>query len=326
MINLSICIPTYNRAFYLDEALRSIIKEMNDNELILRSTEICISDNASTDNTEDIISEWKNKTNVKINYKKNPENLGADTNYLKVIEMATGRYCWFMGSDDILKPKSLEVLFKYLESNCEVYLLNRSECDINMNFKQERYWLNKSQKSRIYDFKYNTELTQYLKQSQSLGALFSYLSSIVFIRLEWNEQIVNDLMIGTAYVHVDILFKILLKKNRLHYIKDTLVNCRGGNDSFLNGSVVNRIMLDFVGYKKVFDTFLSDKKNKKLALNIMRRERTSLRTLAILRLNMPDEDWKRVSIVLLSFEYNKILIYIIGYLRKIIFIYKKYIR
>ncbi len=49
---LSICIPTYNRASYLINCLQSIIKSnLNSNYDI----QVCISDNHSTDNTENII-------------------------------------------------------------------------------------------------------------------------------------------------------------------------------------------------------------------------------------------------------------------------------
>lgn len=48
---LSICIPTYNRSTYLRESIESIIHQ---SEFISGDVEIVISDNASTDNTENI--------------------------------------------------------------------------------------------------------------------------------------------------------------------------------------------------------------------------------------------------------------------------------
>ena len=59
---LSICIPTYNRAEYLKEALDSIIKQINDTNR--DKVEICISDNASEDNTKELIENYRKKHNT----------------------------------------------------------------------------------------------------------------------------------------------------------------------------------------------------------------------------------------------------------------------
>ena len=94
---LSICIPTYNRENYLSQLLESIvIQAPNDG-----SIEICVSDNASTDNTEAMIRHYRNQFNY-IVYHCNDTNLGADKNYLKCVALASGEYCWLMGSDDQL--------------------------------------------------------------------------------------------------------------------------------------------------------------------------------------------------------------------------------
>ena len=62
---LSICITTYNRANYLGDCLSSIVEQFDNRELI-DQIEIMISDNASADNTTDIIKGfsdqiWKNQ-------------------------------------------------------------------------------------------------------------------------------------------------------------------------------------------------------------------------------------------------------------------------
>lgn len=59
---LSICIPTYNRSTYLEEALCNIINDTSFSDDI----EIIISDNASTDNTQEIVSKYiKHYSNIK---------------------------------------------------------------------------------------------------------------------------------------------------------------------------------------------------------------------------------------------------------------------
>jgi glycosyltransferase involved in cell wall biosynthesis len=53
---LTICIPTYNRASLIDEALNHLIPIISDLKI-----EICISDNASPDNTQAIIKKHQLK-------------------------------------------------------------------------------------------------------------------------------------------------------------------------------------------------------------------------------------------------------------------------
>ena len=75
---LSICIPTYNREKYLQECLESIIHQEGFNT---EDIEIVISDNASQDNTTQLVETYKAKyPNIK--YFRNVENIGAIRNVL----------------------------------------------------------------------------------------------------------------------------------------------------------------------------------------------------------------------------------------------------
>jgi len=56
MFKLTIAIPTYNGARYIREALDSIISQLDD---IDEEVEIVISDNASTDQTPEIIENYR---------------------------------------------------------------------------------------------------------------------------------------------------------------------------------------------------------------------------------------------------------------------------
>ncbi|MDD2524542.1 MAG: glycosyltransferase, partial [Endomicrobiaceae bacterium] len=58
---LSICIPTYNRADYLNQSIQSIVNSDGFGDKV----EIVISDNCSTDNTEITCLQWSEKyTNI----------------------------------------------------------------------------------------------------------------------------------------------------------------------------------------------------------------------------------------------------------------------
>ena len=101
-ILLSICIPTYNRSQSLLNCLNSIhIAKKNSNI----NFEVCISDNGSSDNTVDVIDKFLKKIPIKLHIL--PKNKGRVFNYVNVIKMASGKFAWFIGDDDLLLPSAL---------------------------------------------------------------------------------------------------------------------------------------------------------------------------------------------------------------------------
>ena len=98
---LSICIPTYNRAEYLDEAINSVLVQITED--IKDKIEICVSDNNSIDNTKDIILSLQKKSTIPIIYHENSTNIGADMNFLKVIEIILRIYWQFLQIPDSTK-------------------------------------------------------------------------------------------------------------------------------------------------------------------------------------------------------------------------------
>ncbi len=100
---LSICIPTYNRCEKLNRLIKNIEQEINGIE---DQVEVCISDNCSTDDTENIVNVWQKK--LPIIYLRNSKNIGFDLNVINVTNMATGRYIWFSGNDDIYDKNAVK--------------------------------------------------------------------------------------------------------------------------------------------------------------------------------------------------------------------------
>src|SRR3989338_985215 len=107
---LSICIPTFNRVAALEHLLGCLLGEMKGKE---GKVEICISDNGSTDGTQEIISKWKAK--LPIGARKNQKNLGYDINAIRALQMARGRYAWYVGDDDLVEPGSVSRLLSDIE-------------------------------------------------------------------------------------------------------------------------------------------------------------------------------------------------------------------
>jgi len=322
MMKLSICIPTYNREKYLDEALASIIGKVD--EKLAGQVEICISDNASTDGTDQLIHRWQANCPVQIVYSRNKENMGADNNYLRVIELASGEYCWFFGSDDLLCEGGLRRMLEEIKTEKDIYLCNRVECDINMHLQRERYWLTPTEPQQIFRMSDEAEFLRYLNHAQSIGALFSYLSSIVFKRQRWDQYQIDPIFIGSAYSHVYMLLSFIADGCELVYVRDPLILCRGQNDSFESEGVVKRIMLDIEGYGMLANKFFAENRVKKTAfLNVLKKDRPSIRTLIFIRLRTDDAMWKKIVPNFTAAQYRRIEIGLIGIAKPLLILLKK---
>ena len=91
---ITIGIPTYNRANgFLAEALESASAQTYTN------FEIVVSDNASTDHTEDLVTGYKDP---RIKYFKHPKNVGFKNNFNYCVEKAQGDYFLLLCDDDLI--------------------------------------------------------------------------------------------------------------------------------------------------------------------------------------------------------------------------------
>ena len=112
---LSICIPTCNRGSILDTVILNYIT----NEEFDDSVELVISDNASTDNTEEIVKEIiKKYPSKKISYYKNDENIGTK-NFFAVISRAKGKYAKISNDYIYMTNEGLKVLKDNIRNTSE---------------------------------------------------------------------------------------------------------------------------------------------------------------------------------------------------------------
>jgi glycosyltransferase involved in cell wall biosynthesis len=92
----SICIPQFNRTSFLLRCLQRL------KEQTMREFEICISDGGSTDGRQDELLKWLRESGLSFRYCPHNGNLPYDPNLRAAIAMATGRYCFLLGNDDML--------------------------------------------------------------------------------------------------------------------------------------------------------------------------------------------------------------------------------
>lgn len=112
---LSICIPTYNRARYLETAFRAILEEAD----IGCSFEILVSDNHSTDDTPEVIEAWRRRY-PQIRSVRQPKLIGYIDNYLSVHRLAVGEYAVYLADDDRLVFPVLADILRFMDDNPNV--------------------------------------------------------------------------------------------------------------------------------------------------------------------------------------------------------------
>ena len=115
---LTIAIPTFNRAGYLELCLKSISEEILNLEECLRGlVEVYVSDNASSDNTCEITSKYQLLNVNEIKVVRNDSNIGADKNIAQCYDSATTEYVWILGDDDLVLPGGLAMVLESLISH-----------------------------------------------------------------------------------------------------------------------------------------------------------------------------------------------------------------
>lgn len=142
---VSILIPNYNYGRYLRRCLDSVMNQTYEN------IEVIIQDNASTDDSYQIILEYQQKflnkeTEKYISAGRNKRNVGSDRNCAICASKAEGKYFMFLSSDDALKHTFVERCVKILENNPTVsmVMVHRDEIDENDQLYHVPSFYNKS--------------------------------------------------------------------------------------------------------------------------------------------------------------------------------------
>lgn len=110
MIKISVIIPIYNVAPYLDATFQSVINQS------LKDIEIIAVNDGSTDDSESIIQKYKQQDPRIISLYQ--ENQGQSVARNTALQHATGQYIYMMDSDDLLaNPDALQICYDYAEKN-----------------------------------------------------------------------------------------------------------------------------------------------------------------------------------------------------------------
>src|SRR5438105_15459802 len=115
-VPVSVCIPVYNGALYVRDAIQSIL-----NQTVVPQ-EIIVSDSGSLDGSENIVREEARKAQATLIILPT-KTRGMVANWNSAIRAASGKYIKFLFQDDLLHSNCLEEMVKLAESDKRIGLV-----------------------------------------------------------------------------------------------------------------------------------------------------------------------------------------------------------
>lgn len=119
---LSILIPTYNRAKFLQKNILWIKEFFNSNEFY-NSVELIVSDNNSSDNTKEILESYSKSFPIEFVLKSQSQNIGLEKNALFCLSIAKGEYIMYLGDDDYMMEDYLANVLKIINKRKDIFCI-----------------------------------------------------------------------------------------------------------------------------------------------------------------------------------------------------------
>lgn len=212
-MKLSICITTFNRALFIGETLESILAQMTDD------CEIVVLDGASTDDTERVVSAYTDCFD-RVSYIKQSTNNGFDRDCDRVVETASGEYCWLLADDDCLRPGAVAAVLKALHQDLSLLIVNLESRDFSMSRVIQTRWLD-FESNRTYG---GGDMDRLFVD---VGDALRYVGCVVIKREVWIARERRQYY-GSLFVYLGVIFQQPLPGEAM-VLAEPLVSYRMGN-------------------------------------------------------------------------------------------------
>ena len=249
MSKVSIVIPSYNHALYLQQRLESITAQT------YKDWEAIIIDDQSTDNSLEIITKFieKNPSFTVKHFIVNDTNSGSGYySWQKGIELAETKYIWIAETDDYSQSTFLEELVAVLDKNENVSL---AFCGCNYVEKDNIIY---DSKNRTKDL--NVEIGKFKVIDNSIflnrmpfDTYITNGSSVVFRKPKF--EILSELFTNRQCSDI-FLWSYLLEKSSFAFLNKNLNFFRrheGSTSSFLQKNKLETIYHEKAKYLNYFD-------------------------------------------------------------------------
>lgn len=240
---LTIAIPTYNGGKTIRNMLDLLLPQCS------CETEVLISDNCSTDNTEVIITEYKERW-PDIVYRRNNVNIGPDANFLQCMKMANGDFTWLVSDDDIVVEGAVEKILNFLVAHKDVGLVYLTTRDFRGRYiSSEQCTVHKPEVEEDLCTKDKIEFMRYA------GAYWGFMSSYICNTERFGRIVEPERYFGTywlqSYIHA---LCAAGEETRLGVVKGPCV----GAGVYINTANFDSALVNGVYYKRMIDFMIEN--------------------------------------------------------------------
>lgn len=214
MPKVSVILPIYNVAPYLDEAFQSLINQT------LKDIEIIAINDGSIDNSQELIDKYMTMDQRIICYRQ--ENRGLSCARNTGMRHIRGEYVYFMDSDDIISLDALEKCYNYCTTNKSDLCIFDSDIFYEQNSNTIPWDYDRSnilEENKRYN---GEELLNLLLDSEKHRAVVW----LQFIKWDYLKQL--NLSFFRGIIHEDELFtpQLLLQTKNIYYLNQKFVKHR----------------------------------------------------------------------------------------------------
>jgi glycosyltransferase involved in cell wall biosynthesis len=203
---LSIAIPTYNRAKELNAALAAVFAQIDALGGDAVKVEVVVCSNGSTDDTDAVVSRHQHRPQLR--YFVNDRNYGIDENIRRVVRHTRGEFVRLLSDDDTLVPGSIQALLGTLESHPEIGFLFLNAATLTeengvVGVRAPEIMPTPVESSGMIN---RMDPDAFLGR---IGVWISFISSFVFRRSLWVNELEDQAYIGTdiflSYKAMDVI-------------------------------------------------------------------------------------------------------------------------
>ena len=259
---VGVIVPCYNGEKFIDRCFNSILNQT------YKNLELIIVNDGSTDNSENIILDYKDvflRSNIKFKYVyKRNGGLGSAIN--KGLKYVTGEYLTLLDIDDYIMPKSIELKVNFLKNNVDYNIVRTNGYYVNeenINEQSRLFVNNQEEKDNIYIFdtliqaKTNNWAGSYMVITDKLFNFYKD-RNIYESKYGQNLQILLPLAYNGKCGFIDIpLMKYIKQNQSLSQLKGNIdkeiINMNGYKD--IREYMVNLIVHkdEIMKYKRLID-------------------------------------------------------------------------
>lgn len=211
---LTIAIPTFNRAAYLELCLRQFLPDVDlfDDGLV----EVLVSDNCSADHTAATVEALREQ-GLNIRSIRNEQNIGSDANIAQCFNTAQGRYVQILGDDDLYLPGKLRHIISLLQQD-DYGVICLKAYGYEHDYVKERPVGAGGRR----DF---TDVSDFLYE---VGPVITFISACI-INKDLQREIDAQLFCGSNLVQVHLVILPILRSKRNSYVLDYVLACKRAN-------------------------------------------------------------------------------------------------